>query len=617
MSSFELSQRLLRYPLDLTGTSPDNFIEAEVRDLPAGKNRAIVLSNGAYYTESLVVYDNITGERLTKKTQYVAVQLVEAATVRAGKEVCSVIVVIDPAVSNQVRVDYQAVGGPYILNVDALVEMINTLSLDDRPVTWGALIGKPTLFPPGHHLHDAGDVFGFEYLVLGMEEIRKAILMGDIASHDELRNYTTEVDNRLSQEIDDLLAVIDAHKTDINNPHATTKAQVGLGSVQNYGIASQVEAEEGTSNVKYMTPLRVKQAITIQAGALLQAHVSDTNNPHATTKAQVGLGSVDNYATATQAEAEAGTATNRFMTPLCVKQAITLQAVTPMNNHIGNTNNPHAVTKAQVALGSVDNFATATQAEAEAGTATNRFMTPLRVKEAITIQAGALLNAHVTNTSNPHSVTKAQVGLGSVDNYATATQAEAEAGTATNKFMTPLRVAQAITTQAGALLNSHVSNVNNPHAVTKAQVALGNVLNYGIATQEEAEAGTSNVKYMTPLTVKQAITAQAVTPLTNTINGHINRTDNPHSVTKTQVGLENVQNYGTVTDQATAINSAVANAYMTPQATRWAIDNQIGNFDSRYVRKGVAEDTSLSVYGGELYAWVNGGWRVIWPPKWQ
>ena len=36
---------------------------------------------------------------------------------------------------------------------------------------------------------------------------------------------------------------------------------VGLGNVQNYGIATQAEAEEGTVNNKYMTPLRTEQLI--------------------------------------------------------------------------------------------------------------------------------------------------------------------------------------------------------------------------------------------------------------------------------------------------------------------------------------------------------------------
>lgn len=58
-----------------------------------------------------------------------------------------------------------------------------------------------------------------------------------------------------------------------------------------------------------------------------------------------------------------------------------------------------------------------------------------------------------------------------------------------------------------ASLAGHTGNTSNPHSVTKTQVGLGSVLNYGIATQAEAEAGTSDTKYMTPLRAKQAISA--------------------------------------------------------------------------------------------------------------
>ena len=44
-----------------------------------------------------------------------------------------------------------------------------------------------------------------------------------------------------------------------------TKSDIGLGSLSNYGIATQAEAEAGTSAVKYMTPLRVSQAIAAKA----------------------------------------------------------------------------------------------------------------------------------------------------------------------------------------------------------------------------------------------------------------------------------------------------------------------------------------------------------------
>lgn len=90
---------------------------------------------------------------------------------------------------------------------------------------------------------------------------------------------------------------------------------------------------------------------------------------------------------------------------------------------------------------------------------------------------------HVDSTNNPHSVTKAQVGLGNVDNVKQASKTE---------------------------FDSHVGDNNNPHGTTKAHVGLGSVLNYGVSTQAEAEAGTSNTKYMTPQRTAQAITKQAI-----------------------------------------------------------------------------------------------------------
>lgn len=68
--------------------------------------------------------------------------------------------------------------------------------------------------------------------------------------------------------------------------------------------------------------------------------------------------------------------------------------------------------------------------------------------------AQALAN-HVANVSNPHSVTKAQVGLGSVDNVQQASKAN---------------------------FDLHVANTSNPHSVTAAQagaVPVGRILTAG------------------------------------------------------------------------------------------------------------------------------------------
>lgn len=75
-----------------------------------------------------------------------------------------------------------------------------------------------------------------------------------------------------------------------------------------------------------------------------------------------------------------------------------------------------------------------------------------------------------------------------------------------------LKAEQAIQSAADANtnINNHIQNITNPHGVTKAQVGLGSVENYAMASQTEAETGASNERYMSPLRTKQSIEANAV-----------------------------------------------------------------------------------------------------------
>lgn len=60
------------------------------------------------------------------------------------------------------------------------------------------------------------------------------------------------------QAVDDKVV---SHTADDANPHNVTKAQVGLGNVQNYGMANQPQAESGTATNVYMNPKLTKDAI--------------------------------------------------------------------------------------------------------------------------------------------------------------------------------------------------------------------------------------------------------------------------------------------------------------------------------------------------------------------
>lgn len=71
----------------------------------------------------------------------------------------------------------------------------------------------------------------------------------------------TTAKSNLVAAINEIFNDLKTHKADNANPHKVSQTQVGLGNIQNYAIATQAEAEAGTTNVKYVTPLRVKEAI--------------------------------------------------------------------------------------------------------------------------------------------------------------------------------------------------------------------------------------------------------------------------------------------------------------------------------------------------------------------
>lgn len=88
------------------------------------------------------------------------------------------------------------------------------------------------------------------------------------------------------------------------------------------------------------------------------------------------------------------------------------------------------------------------------------------------------------------------------------------------------------------LLAPHATLKNNPHGVTKVQIELGNVVN---ALQLVAANNLSDVVSVSEARANlQILSSDEVNSL---IQKHIDDKNNPHGVTKTQVGLSNVQNW--------------------------------------------------------------------------
>lgn len=93
-------------------------------------------------------------------------------------------------------------------------------------------------------------------------EIDKSLVYATQDDMDKaIDSLNTTLTNKINTDVKAVNDALTAHKNDKKNPHGVTKSQVELGSVENYGIATETEAKAGTAANKYMTPQRVKNAV--------------------------------------------------------------------------------------------------------------------------------------------------------------------------------------------------------------------------------------------------------------------------------------------------------------------------------------------------------------------
>jgi hypothetical protein len=361
--------------------------------------------------------------------------------------------------------------------------------------------------------------------------------------------------------------------------------------------------------------------------------VSELKSSLNLTKTDVGLSNVDNTS---DVDKPVSTAT---------QSALDLKAdQTFLDSHILNNLNPHQVTKAQVGLSEVDNtsdadkpISTATQDALDLKANSTDVYTKVE-SDANYEPKNSNIQSHISNTSNPHNVTKSQVGLSNVDNTSDENKPISIAvqtalnlkENATNKgalngyaplvdglipaLYLPSYVDQVVEVTDYALLPnpgeasiiyitlddhktyrwsgstytevspSDVNSVNGHTGIvvlTKTDIGLDQVENtsdadkpISTATQDalDLKANLADLSLKANVTdVYSKIESDAnFEPKNANIQSHISSTLNPHSVTKEQVGLENVDNTSDAnkpvsTATQTALNNIINEQFIPKQ----------------------------------------------------
>ena len=358
------------------------------------------------------------------------------------------------------------------------------------------------------------------------------------------------------------------------------------------------------------------------------AHLTDTNNPHSVTAAQVGLGNVSNVKSKLDATA-APTATDDSAagysvgspwvdviantTYQCVDSTAT--AAVWRRTDISSTSDVTEGTNLYYTDARFDTRLTTKDTDDLTEGSSNLYYTQARVTANSSVVANT---THRSQTDNPHSVTKAQIGLGNVNNLKS--KLDAAVGPTANDDSTQ-----------GYAVGSLWINVNTDktYLCVDSTAAAAVWRRTDISSTSDVDEG-SNLYYTTARFDSQLATkdtddiAEGAANLYYTearVNANSNvalntahraLTDNPHSVTAAQLGLGHVANLKSKYDATAAPTVdndstegyAVGSTWIDVGADRHyvCVDASVG---AAVWRQGIEDHADLANIGTNTHAQID------------
>jgi hypothetical protein len=228
------------YQTDLTGALGANLISNEKQTVSGNNpiaNRLVRPSCAPFYAHGLVLRYYSSGQTLSTATlgvDYFPVYELQDLSQVTAYPVYGAIKIVNPSVLGTIFLTYQTLGGNFAGDKQALSTQLVYAQQANPAVPWSRIIGTPTYYPVNDHpLNVQTETVGYTSIVNAINAIASTITT---------LNITTD------------MAAMIAHMSNTSNPHNLTKAQIGLGNVQNYPLATNPQATAGVSTTTYLTP---------------------------------------------------------------------------------------------------------------------------------------------------------------------------------------------------------------------------------------------------------------------------------------------------------------------------------------------------------------------------
>ena len=379
-----------------------------------------------------------------------------------------------------------------------------------------------------HHIRDDFDTY-MNYIAIKLASGGSGFVTTEIFNQ-TISALRTELQQYTNDVVGGFESLVEAHTSNTSNPHSVTAAQTGA--------ATKTEFDTHVNDKSNPHEVTVVQ-IGAASAEDLSLHITNINNPHKVTAAQL------NVPTMVQFNSHINDTNNPHNVTAAQLGVPSLeeftQSIEKINTHLIDYDNPHKVTKQQIDLGNIPNaISDRTDLDSDLTLATSRSVFLLKTDLANRI------SVHINNKENPHGVTKEQVGLGNIPNAITESM---------HDFDTDVLVTAKVTNDILKIIQSHENNLNNPHNVTKEQLGIGDI-------------PTSVTDSMYESSVDKIPVAKVTNDLYLYITDHVGNRNNPHGITATQIDaaplvhehkVADITDIDTITSILTEIDTKVKN----------------------------------------------------------
>lgn len=207
------------YPLDVTGEAASNRVPDERHTLIPAEGATefnfIIPKAAPFFLDSVILTYGPSNTPLVRNTHWFAGH----RFMRANEELYTPkgglygsILLKDKNLAGYVTLTYQTLGGAWTMDEARIIQILNNRLVDPRIVSYEQVNGKPEVFPPMDHGHNAStDFTGFQEVILALNEIPAAIAeaaqwqhenppvrLSEFYTRTQVRNITDPLETRIA-----------------------------------------------------------------------------------------------------------------------------------------------------------------------------------------------------------------------------------------------------------------------------------------------------------------------------------------------------------------------------------------------------------------------------------